>query len=132
MALFNLTAPPSRSFTSWDEEGKEGSGGVSVGGHGSFRWVHVSLDFFGRVSAVQWGAVAAFAWAWHHQRKAHLILAAIRSESFNRNADLSSLLSYVQGDIVCPMTLTYPRIVYLFTQKKCHSKHTFAYRNSLQ
>ena len=40
--------------------------------------MHVSLDFVGRVGAAQWGAAAAFAWAWHHQRTAHRILAAIR------------------------------------------------------
>ena len=62
-----IELPP--SFTSSEDD--------SVGGHGAFRWVHVSLDPKS-VTLAQCAAAAIFLWAWHHQRVAHQILARIR------------------------------------------------------
>ena len=55
----------------------DADGGSSVGGHGAFRWVHVSLDPKS-VTLTQCVSAVLFLWAWHHQRRAHQILARIR------------------------------------------------------
>ena len=64
-------------FTSAYADDDDADGGSSVGGHGAFRWVHVSLDPKS-VTLTQCVSAVLFLWAWHHQRKAHQILARIR------------------------------------------------------